>query len=88
MRGVIIQLLLTLTLNRFKEGWVICAAKFNGIIYLCINPTKVKTDYEANMTEKQKKQTYWGSKFEQYILRGTYIILIIIMLLIEIIWHG
>ncbi|XP_066587455.1 decapping and exoribonuclease protein-like isoform X2 [Prorops nasuta] len=50
------------------NGWIICAVKLQGIIYLSV----YKTDKEIQKLSKQinykSKYTKWGFKFEQYVL--------------------
>ena len=68
MRGVILALLYTLCNKR--EGWVIYAAKFKGIIYLCACRREKETEFDLSRTLLQKRMDSWGYKFEQYMLRG------------------
>ncbi|CEF66738.1 Decapping and exoribonuclease protein [Strongyloides ratti] len=46
------------------------AKLYNGVIFLCEYPTEDELEKIANMSEKDKKFTYWGHKFEQYVTCG------------------
>lgn len=54
-----------------REGWIICATKFRGTIYLCAYETPEKIAQRESETEQQKKMCSWGYKFEQYMTDGT-----------------
>ncbi|XP_008560702.1 decapping and exoribonuclease protein [Microplitis demolitor] len=51
-----------------REGWIICAAKWKGTIYLMAFDTEADTFELNNRTEKDLQFSSWGFKFEQYIL--------------------
>ncbi|XP_034944728.1 decapping and exoribonuclease protein-like isoform X2 [Chelonus insularis] len=51
-----------------KEGWIICAAKWRGNIYLCLFETEEEKIEKATRTEKQWRFMSWGFKFEQYMV--------------------
>lgn len=53
-----------------REGWIICAAKWKGTIYLMAFDTEADTFELNNRTEKDLQFSSWGFKFEQYILSG------------------
>ncbi|KAJ8678814.1 hypothetical protein QAD02_014601 [Eretmocerus hayati] len=54
-----------------QEDWIICAAKFQGTIYLCAFDTEEQKHKFANMSEKNLKFMSWGFKFEQFLLSET-----------------
>lgn len=54
-----------------REGWIICAAKWKGTIYLMAFDTEAEKFEILNQTEKDLQFSSWGFKFEQYILTGT-----------------
>lgn len=51
-----------------KEGWIVCASKFKGTIYLCAFDTDAKKLQVSMETYHQKRCCSWGRKFEQYML--------------------
>ncbi|XP_011299955.1 decapping and exoribonuclease protein [Fopius arisanus] len=51
-----------------REGWIICASKWRGSIYLCHFDTEADKEDKANITPRQMAMCSWGFKFEQYIL--------------------
>lgn len=53
-----------------KEGWILCAAKWQGTIYLTVYDTEEKKIQKANRTPLHIRSLYWGHKFEQYVLSG------------------
>lgn len=53
-----------------KEGWIICAVKFRGTIYLCAFDTDADKYEKSNRTIKDLTFMSWGFKFEQYIVSG------------------
>ncbi|XP_031847152.1 decapping and exoribonuclease protein-like isoform X2 [Nomia melanderi] len=65
-RGVLTTLLSTP--YDTEEGWIICAAKFKGSIYLCSFDTDAKKQRTSSQSAYQNKCTAWGYKFEQYLL--------------------
>ncbi|XP_048512941.1 decapping and exoribonuclease protein-like [Athalia rosae] len=54
-----------------KEGWIICASKWRGTIYLNAFDTVEKQHYKKNISEDELKFMSWGYKFEQYLLTGS-----------------
>ncbi|XP_046390812.1 decapping and exoribonuclease protein-like [Ischnura elegans] len=50
------------------EGWIICASKFKGTIYLCKYDTPEKVAEEQSKPERQKEMGDWGYIFEQHLL--------------------
>ncbi|XP_076657938.1 decapping and exoribonuclease protein-like isoform X1 [Halictus rubicundus] len=50
------------------EGWIVCASKFKGTIYLCGFDSDAKKLRVSRETNYQKKCSSWGRKFEQYML--------------------
>lgn len=63
-RGVLSMLMLTP--YEKQEGWMLCATKFRGTLYLCQFDTDEKREKTNNLTEKDKKFLFWGRKFEKY----------------------
>ncbi|XP_063993581.1 decapping and exoribonuclease protein-like isoform X2 [Diachasmimorpha longicaudata] len=68
-RGLLTKIMKTIYENR--EGWIICASKWRGNIYLCAFDTEEDKVAKANETPKQKQMSSWGFKFEHYILADT-----------------
>ncbi|XP_076246172.1 decapping and exoribonuclease protein-like isoform X2 [Calliopsis andreniformis] len=54
-----------------EDGWMICASKFKGTIYLCSFDTDEKKREKLKRTEYHKRCIAWGYKFEQYMLSDT-----------------
>uniref|UniRef100_T1JH46 Decapping nuclease n=1 Tax=Strigamia maritima TaxID=126957 RepID=T1JH46_STRMM len=50
-----------------NDGWIICATKYDNIIYLCQYDTPEKIEREQNATDREKRMSSWGYKFEQYL---------------------
>ncbi|XP_076279190.1 decapping and exoribonuclease protein-like isoform X2 [Lasioglossum baleicum] len=50
------------------EGWIVCASKFRGTIYLCGFDSDAKKLRISRETSYQKKCCSWGHKFEEYML--------------------
>lgn len=67
-RGLLTELMCTPYESR--EGWIICATKYCGTIYLCAYDTPSRIAQKENETETQKKMCSWGYKFEQYMTDG------------------
>ena len=53
-----------------SEGWIVCAVKFKGTIYLCGFDTEEVKDRKQNATARELMMSSWGFKFEQYLLSG------------------
>lgn len=53
-----------------QDGWIICAGKFQGTIYLRNFDTDVKKQKILNETAEDKRFHSHGFKFEQYMLSG------------------
>ncbi|XP_033341171.2 decapping and exoribonuclease protein isoform X1 [Megalopta genalis] len=53
------------------EGWLICASKFKGTIYLCAYDTEAKKQRVLTETAYSKRCTLWGHKFEQYMVAAS-----------------
>ncbi|KAK0168491.1 hypothetical protein PV327_002282 [Microctonus hyperodae] len=51
-----------------KEGWIICAVKFKGTIYLCAFDTDADKYEKSNRTMRDLTFMSWGFKFEQYLV--------------------
>jgi RAT1-interacting protein len=54
-------------LTQDSDAWKIVCCKFQGVIFLCEMTTEIKLEKQAQESPLQKRQTYWGHKFEQYI---------------------
>ncbi|KAJ9577289.1 hypothetical protein L9F63_006128, partial [Diploptera punctata] len=63
-RGSLAKLMCTVYEN--QEGWIFCATKFNGTLFLCQFETEEKIKQRENMSDKEKQFTFWGRKFERY----------------------
>lgn len=68
-RGTLKSLLITP--HEQYDGWIICASKFKGTIYLCSFDTEEKKQKELAKTDYQRLCSDWGFKFEQYMLTDT-----------------
>ncbi|XP_058793959.1 decapping and exoribonuclease protein-like [Phymastichus coffea] len=51
-----------------RDGWIICAAKFHGNIYLCAFETEQQKIKNSKLTSRDLKFMSWGFKFEQFLL--------------------
>ncbi|XP_055352235.1 decapping and exoribonuclease protein-like [Paramacrobiotus metropolitanus] len=51
---------------KFCTGWIICACRIDGVIYLSHFDTASKAADKEIVDEKQAHFIYWGYKFEQY----------------------
>lgn len=58
---------------RKSDGWIICASKYRGTIYLCEYYTPQKEYEAATETITEKQNASQGSKFEQYMVAGSII---------------
>ncbi|XP_001605161.1 decapping and exoribonuclease protein [Nasonia vitripennis] len=65
-RGLLTKIVCTPFENR--DGWIICAMKFHGTIYLFAFDTEEQKCKNANLTKKDLQFMSWGFKFEQYVL--------------------
>lgn len=54
-------------LSPTSDSWRIVCYKFEGVIFLCELTADAKLEKQANETEMNKRMTYWGHKFEQYL---------------------
>ncbi|XP_076033077.1 decapping and exoribonuclease protein-like isoform X2 [Oratosquilla oratoria] len=67
-RGLLTEIMCTPFEDR--EGFIICATKFRGTIYLYAYETPERIQDRRNQTERQKRMCCWGYKFEQYMTQG------------------
>ncbi|XP_078048678.1 decapping and exoribonuclease protein-like [Augochlora pura] len=67
-RGLLVTLLAT---PYDTEGWLVCASKLKGTIYLCAYDTDAKKQRELKETPYEKRCSLWGHKFEQYMLAAS-----------------
>ncbi|XP_033211027.1 decapping and exoribonuclease protein-like [Belonocnema kinseyi] len=51
-----------------SDGWIVCAVKFKGTIYLCGFDTEEMKQRKENATARDLMMSSWGFKFEQYVL--------------------
>lgn len=51
-----------------RDGWIVCAVKFQGTIYLSAVDTDEQKHKDANLTPKDLRFMSWGFKFEQFVL--------------------
>ncbi|XP_055343932.1 decapping and exoribonuclease protein-like isoform X2 [Paramacrobiotus metropolitanus] len=63
--------------TELSPGWIICACKMDGVIYLTNFDTVKKTQHKQHPIKNQERFEYWGYKFEQYMthnpkVRGSY----------------
>ncbi|CAK9799696.1 Decapping nuclease DXO homolog [Anthophora plagiata] len=68
VRGVLKKILSTPFTN---QGWLICASKYRGTIYLCSFDTEQTKTNNMHMTDYQNDCCIWGRKFEQYLVSNT-----------------
>ncbi|XP_015111817.1 decapping and exoribonuclease protein [Diachasma alloeum] len=54
-----------------RYGWMICAMKFKGTIYICPFDTEEEKRQKTKETERDKRMTFWGKRFEHYMLSDT-----------------
>ncbi|XP_054006089.1 decapping and exoribonuclease protein [Hylaeus anthracinus] len=62
--------ILMITPYHKEDGWIICASKFKGTIYLCAFDTDKKKQRILKEPAHIKQWSSWGYKFEQYLLSG------------------
>lgn len=65
--------LLMCTPYEFRDGWIILATKYKGIIYLCAEDTPKQKSERENVSEQMKRIFSYGFKFEQFILTGNWL---------------
>uniref|UniRef100_A0A131Y6I6 Decapping nuclease n=1 Tax=Ixodes ricinus TaxID=34613 RepID=A0A131Y6I6_IXORI len=53
-----------------KEDWLVAATLFRGTTYLYAFPTEAEKARNAAQTPRQDRMTFWGRKFEQYMVTG------------------
>lgn len=63
-----------------QEPWKIVAILHKGNIYLCARDTEEQLHRKRHMTEREKKFTSWGYKFEKFMLSGKIIYFVIYLL--------
>lgn len=54
-----------------KDSWILCVIKFQDVYFLCEFQTAKKQQEIAAMTFREKLMTYWGHRFEPYLLSST-----------------
>ncbi|GIY86647.1 NAD-capped RNA hydrolase DXO1 [Caerostris darwini] len=59
------------TIYEKNQDWLICATKFNSVIYLCDFRTEDKIKKMSQLTKKEKLMIFWGMKFEKYVTANT-----------------
>ena len=64
-RGLLTKLLCTPYESR--DEWKIAVTKYNDTFYMCEFETDEQKRHKQNETSQQKKKSYWGYKFEQYV---------------------
>lgn len=52
------------------NGWIVCASKYHGTIYLCEFYPEERELRTVNATTSEKQSSSWGFKFEQYMVAG------------------
>uniref|UniRef100_A0A1I7UIZ0 Decapping nuclease n=2 Tax=Caenorhabditis tropicalis TaxID=1561998 RepID=A0A1I7UIZ0_9PELO len=57
------------TIYNKDEGWIIKAIRRKGVIFLMEEKTEKARQRELNQTDMEKRMSYWGHKFEQYVTR-------------------
>lgn len=54
-----------------RESWLLAAVRFQDVIFLMQIETEQEKERCAKMTERDKRMTYWGHRFERYVTRST-----------------
>lgn len=54
-----------------RENWVLGAVRFQNVLFLVLFETDQEKERQARMTERDKRMTYWGHRFERYVARST-----------------
>ncbi|CAD5206590.1 unnamed protein product [Bursaphelenchus okinawaensis] len=49
-----------------SDGWKVLCSMFDGVMFLCELSTDSKVNKRGQKTDRDKRMTYWGYKFEQY----------------------
>ncbi|XP_064651593.1 decapping and exoribonuclease protein-like [Lineus longissimus] len=65
-RGLLTKLLCTPFEER--EGWIVSVVKFHDTYYMCEYETQERIDERNNTSQRQEEMSYWGYKFEQYVV--------------------
>ena len=68
-RGMLTKIMIT-PFNR-GESWAFLATKYNGTIYLRQIETEQERQQHLNETERDKLMSYWGHKFEDYMITSS-----------------
>ncbi|VIO97350.1 Protein dom-3, putative [Brugia malayi] len=50
----------------YRDGWRLAAVRYKSVIFICEFPTNEKILQLKSMSDRDKRMTYWGFKFEQY----------------------
>lgn len=66
-RGLLTKL--ATTIYDKEAGWKLKAVKWKDVIFLMEEKTEQAKIRDANETDIQKRMSYWGHKFEQYVTK-------------------
>ena len=66
-RGTLTRICSSPHLSQNSDAWRIVCCKFQGVFFICELTSDAKLKFRENETELQKRQTYWGHKFEQFV---------------------
>uniref|UniRef100_A0A1I8EK43 Decapping nuclease n=1 Tax=Wuchereria bancrofti TaxID=6293 RepID=A0A1I8EK43_WUCBA len=50
----------------YLDGWRLAVVRYKSVIFICEFPTSEKILRLKSMSDRDKRMTYWGYKFEQY----------------------
>lgn len=65
-RGLLVKI--ASTLYSPKDAWIVCVTKFQDVYFLCEFRTAEKLQAIADMSPREKLMTYWGHRFERFLL--------------------
>lgn len=63
----------------YKDNWSILATKYRSTIYLCALETAEKRSQRENETDENKRILSYGFKFEQFLMSGRYLMLLVLV---------
>ncbi|EFP11480.1 CRE-DOM-3 protein [Caenorhabditis remanei] len=66
-RGLLTRI--SATIYSRDDGWRVRAIRRKGVVFLMEEKTEQARQRELNQTDMEKRMSYWGHKFEQYVTR-------------------
>ncbi|PIC50976.1 hypothetical protein B9Z55_001668 [Caenorhabditis nigoni] len=66
-RGLLTKI--SATIYNKDDGWRVKAIRRKGVIFLMEEKTEQAKKRELNQTDMEKRMSYWGHKFEQYVTK-------------------